>query len=174
MNLKENVAQLIGAVTDRSKSYLSGDLGLEITGTKFQLRDVRELALRDLTSLVSVGGNLGMYIAFSFDEPVMRTVFEAFTDGLDIDPEEESMYMEETAGEVINTIIGNALAEMPAEQGQTIALTPPVVLTQARIITRQKQAYFYSADLTTARGVMTVMCVGPKALFDEKLNYQES
>ncbi len=82
-------------------------------------------------------------------------------------------YMEETAGEILNIIIGNALADMP-KGSSVISLTPPVVLGEAKSIVRHKHAYFYTADISTDLGRMSVMCIGPEDLFTENLEYTEA
>lgn len=169
--IQEDVCKLIQAVTERSVSYLKDEMELDVQGIDSQLENVKSLTLRSITALVSVGGNLGLYLAFSFEDAVIRRIFEAYTDDIDVAPEEEDEYIEETAGDVINTVVGNALATM-SEGGQTISLTPPVVIAQARSLVRQKDAYFYKADLKTDTGVLSVMCIGPGDIFDEKLNYK--
>lgn len=173
MGVKQEAQLLIAAVTKRSIGFLKEDIEMEVSAIEYNLQDLTSLKLRYLTSLVAVGGNLGMYIAFSFDEPVIRHIFEMFTSDIELDPEDADMYLGDTAGEVINTIIGNALGEMP-KGDSVISLTPPVVLSHAKSVSRQKNAYFYTADLQTASGTMSVMCIGPEELFDDKLDYKES
>jgi len=115
MGLRVDVKRLIDAVTNYCVEYLQNDMELEIQGLEYTLQDVKSINLRHLTALVAVGGNLGLYIAFSFDEPVIRHLFNVFTEGLELDDTEEGAdsYVEETAGEILNTVIGNALADMP-------------------------------------------------------------
>jgi CheY-specific phosphatase CheX len=73
---------------------------------------------------------------------------------------------------VVNTIVGNALSEAP--DGTTaISLTPPVVMSQAKSLICHKNAYFYLSDLRTPLGVVSIMYIGPKALFDETLESRE-
>lgn len=175
MGLRVDVKRLIDAVTNHCVEYIQSDMGMEIEGMEYRLQDVKSLILRHMTALVAVGGNLGLYIAFSYDEPVIKFLFEAFTEGLDLDPEDEEAmsYKEEAAGEILNTIIGNALADMP-KGASVISLTPPVVLGEAKSIVRHKHAYFYTADIRTQAGCMSVMCIGPEDLFDPDLEYKET
>ncbi|MCP4452980.1 MAG: chemotaxis protein CheX, partial [Planctomycetes bacterium] len=88
----------------------------------------------------------------------------------DIEEDEREEYVEETAGDVINIIVGNATAALQSD-GVVIQLSPPVILTEAKKIGRQKDACFYMADMKTPYGEMTVFCAGPKKLLDEQLNY---
>lgn len=175
MGLRVDVKRLIDAVTNHCVEYVQNDMQLEILGLEYRLQDVKSINLRHLTALVAVGGNLGLYIAFSFDENVIRHLFEQFTEGLDLggDEEETQSYIDETAGEILNTVIGNALADMPRGES-VISLTPPVVLGEAKSIIRHKNAYFYTADITMTPGRMSVMCIGPQSIFDYDLEYLES
>lgn len=174
MGLRVEVKRLIDAVTNYSLEYLQNDMSLEVEGMEYNLQAVKSLELRHLTALVAVGGNLGLYIAFSFDEPLIKHLFSVFTDGLELDTMDASAqsYVEETAGEILNTVIGNALAELPKGES-AITLTPPLVLGEAKNIVRHKQAYFYTADISTPFGRMSVLCIGPKTLFDPDLEYKE-
>lgn len=175
MGLRVDVKRLIDAVTNHCVEYLQNDMSMEIQGMEYRLQDVKSLTLRHLTALVAVGGNLGLYIAFSFDQQVINHLFTVFTEGLDLgeDEEEALSYVEETAGEILNTIIGNALADMP-KGASVISLTPPVVLGEAKSIVRHKHAYFYTADIKTELGSLSVMCIGPEDLFTENLEYTEA
>ncbi len=174
MGLRVDVKRLIDAVTNRCVEYLQDDMNLQVLGMEYDLQDMKVLSLRDLTALVAVGGNLGLYIAFSFDQPVIEHLFEAFTEELDLDNNEEKIeFLEETAGEFINTVIGNALADVPKNE-TVISLTPPVVLGEAKSIVRHKNAYFYIALIKTSIGNLSVMCIGPEKLFSQDLNYKEA
>lgn len=173
MGLRVDVKRLIDAVTNRCVDYLHEESGVEVKGMEYNLQEVKSLTLRYLTSLVAVGGNLGLYIAFSFDEAVIMHLFKSFTEELDLGNEYDESLVDEAAGEIINTIIGNALADVPATGG-VISLTPPVVLGEAKSIVRHRDAYFYTAEIKTGIGSMSVMCIGPEKLFESDLQYKEA
>lgn len=172
MTDKELLKKLIKAVTARNVDYLREEAGLEVSEVRHTLQNLKWLTLSDLTSLVGIGGALGMYVAFSFDNQVIRRIFEIYTRGLEVQPEMEPVYIEETAGDVVNTIIGNALADFP-DNVPAITLTPPIVMSEAKRISRHKDAYFYMSSFVTGSGKLNIMYIGPKDLFDENLDYKE-
>lgn len=172
MTDRELLHQLIESVTRRSVDYLRNEANLDVNQVKNYLQGIKSLTLRDLTSLVSVGGRLGMYIAFSFDMKVIKRIFAMYTAGLDIPEDMESAYIEETAGDVVNMIIGNSLGDLPSNS-QAISMTPPLVISEAKSVSRHKDAYLYMSDLSVEGGMVSVLYIGPKELFDEKLDFQD-
>ena len=172
MTDRELLHQLIESVTRRSVDYLRNEANLDVNQVKNILQGIKSLTLRDLTSLVSVGGQLGMYIAFSFDIKVIRRIFAMYTAGLDISEDMESAYIEETASDVVNMIIGNSLGDLP-NNGQAISMTPPLVISEAKSVSRHKDAYLYMSELSVEEGMVSILYIGPKKLFDENLDFQD-
>ncbi|NDV25613.1 chemotaxis protein CheX [Desulfovibrio sp. JC010] len=169
MSEKETIKSLITAVEHRCRNYLQDEMELPVKTVEHAPQQVKSLTLKDMTALVSLGGSFNVYIAFSFEMKVMKQIFNTYTADIEIDPDEEDMYIEETAGDVINTVIGNAMAEIP-EDSVAISLTPPVVLPGARNITRHKDAYFFMTDFITELGTMSVMYIGPMKFFTTNLD----
>lgn len=168
--MASDVQKIMDIITGQTATFLAEEVDITVENTSFHLEDVNRLQLKHLTSLLSVGGNINMYLVFSFDEKLMNRIFEVYTDDLEIEEDELEEYIEETAGDVINIIVGNATSALQSD-GVVIQLSPPVILTEAKKIARQKDACFYMADMTTPYGEMTVFCAGPRKLLDEQLNY---
>lgn len=108
---------------------------------------------------------------FSFDEPLIHKIFEIYAGDLDISAEEQEQMMEETAGDLLNIVVGNVLNAF-TDKGERTSMTPPLTVTAAKSIIRHKNAMFNVADLKTKYGTVSVFCIGPKALFDQELNYR--
>lgn len=171
--LRVEIERLIQAVARRSVTFLREEMGLEVEEVARTPQCVTRLVLRDTTAMVSVGGNMGVYIALSFDAPAIRHIFLAYTQDLDIPSDQEPTYIDETAADVVNTIVGNALSDAP-DGATAISLTPPVVMSQAKSLICHKDAYFYLSDLCTPLGDISIMYIGPKSLFDETLESREN
>ncbi|AGW12482.1 chemotaxis protein CheX [Megalodesulfovibrio gigas] len=168
-----NCPQLVRAVAARATSFLQEEVDIDVQGCEFHLEDVLQLQLGYLTSLMSVECAQKLYLALSFDEPLILRAFERYTEDLEIDDAERSQYLEETAADLVNIIVGNATAAFSDSGAPAIQLSPPVLITQGKNIFRHKEAQFFRAMLHTEYGVLDVFCIGPKRLFDEKLNYIE-
>jgi hypothetical protein len=95
-----------------------------VTGQSQHLDDVQRLNLKHLTSIMSATGNSKLYLAYSFDEPLIAKAFEAYCQDLDIDEDERAAYVEETAGDIINYHVGNALADLEARAGPSACPRP--------------------------------------------------
>jgi CheY-specific phosphatase CheX len=95
-----------------------------------------------------------------------------YTAELTIAPEEEALYMRETASEVVNVIVGNCTADL-ASQGGLVTLSPPVLALGARTIQGRPKTAIAALTLTYPEGALDVVFVGPKLLFDDHLNYME-
>jgi len=165
-----DVKAFLDALTARTKAFFQEELGLKTTTAGLHFDDVQKLDLRHLTAILSATGQLKLYLAYSFDAPLIEAAFAAYTADLDIAEEEREDAMQETAGDIINIIVGNALADV-AGQGPTIALSPPIILTEAKSVMRHRGAKFASAELTAAAGTLAIHLIGPGELFDDALEY---
>jgi len=70
------------------------------------------------------------------------------------------LYIEETAGDMINIILGNVLAEFQ-QKGRAFALSTPIIVNEAKSIARYKNHKFYTAELETDSGTMSIFCIIP-------------
>jgi len=114
-----------------------------------------------LTTLITVGGNLNINVIFSFDENLIETIFAAYTKEIEIPPEEHLENLEETAGDVINIILGNATADFTTK-GYIIPISPPMVIPAAKSVIRYKNAKFHGCILHTDHGDMSLLFMGIK------------
>lgn len=165
-------SRLVQAIGDRTVSYLKNELTIPVRGTEVHMRDVKRMQLLHLTSILSVEADIRMLIAFSFDRELTERVFIASTEGLEITEDEAEMMREETVSELINIIVGNAMADLAAT-GTIIPISPPIIISEAKNITRNKGATFYSLDIVTDSGMLSIHFIGPRELFDLNLNYVE-
>jgi len=120
---------------------------------------------------VGVGSKAGLYIAFSYDDALIRMLAKLYTAGISVGPDEEELYVGETASDVVNVIVGNITAEL-AKPEEIITLSPPVLVAGARTIRGHRKTTVAVLTLSFAEGALDVEFVGPKILFDERLNYR--
>lgn len=165
-------SQLVRAIGKRSVEYLKSDLGIPPRDVSLNMEDVKRMKLRYLTSILAVEADIRMLIAYSFDQDLAEQVFIASTEGLEIADDEQEMMREETVTELINVIVGNAMADL-ADKGATIPISPPYVINEAKSITRPREATFYTMDLGTDSGILSIHFIGPRELFDLNLDYVE-
>ncbi|EFL52277.1 conserved hypothetical protein [Solidesulfovibrio fructosivorans JJ]] len=165
-----DIQEFLGALTRRTEAFFNDELGIVFTGRGSQIDDVQKLDLKSVTAIMSATGALKLYLAYSFDAPLIDAAFAAYTADLDIAEDEREDAVQETAGDIINIIVGNALADLAAN-GPTIALSPPIILTEAKSVMRHRGAKFASAELRADAGHMSIHLIGPGELFNDSLEY---
>ena len=89
---------------------------------------------------------------------------------LSVAPEDESLYMRETASDVVNIIVGNCTSDLD-RCGEVVTLSPPVLALGAKTIQGRPKTAIAVLTLRFTEGVLDVAFVGPKLLFDDHLNY---
>lgn len=165
------VMQIMQSVITRTRAYFEGELGIGMAETNSNAGHLDTLTLLDMTAIIGMGGAINLLIAFSFQDGLINAMYEQMTDGLGIQPDEVDMYREAAAGETVNTILGHCTEDLQKLDRRGIAMTPPVILDRVKTIRRMKNAMFYTQNLDTALGCMTISLVGPRELFNTNLEY---
>lgn len=163
---------IVNFILKRAQNFLTEEVFLELVSTEITCDKTNMLNLKSITAIQGINSNIGLFIAMSFDEPIITKIYDVMTEGLDIPEDERQLYVEETAGEILNIIVGNATSDFQIK-GNAIKVSPPIIIKDAKNIIRHKDAYFYTANLETDVGEISLYIVGPRDLFDQTLNYRE-
>ena len=164
--------KLIRIIADQTKSFLQKEIGIRVSNVNLTQEPLNSLKLSYLTSLISVNNYVNMFFAFSFEKQILFSILDEFTDGSDYPAQEEDIYLEEAASEMLNIVVGNATASF-APKDTSISISGPIVITEAKSIIRHNNATFYSVEIETSAGTLYIYLLGPKHLFDNQLNYVE-
>lgn len=167
----DEVEQVMQSAIARTRGYFDSEFKVSVDEVDCGAGDLDSLTLLDMTAIIGMGGGINLLIAFSFDEGLINTLYQRMTDDLDVQPDEVQMYREATAGEVVNTILGNCTMDLQKLGQQIISMTPPIVLDHTKTIRRMKNSMFYTQTLHTKFGSMTISLVGPRELFNTNLDY---
>jgi len=169
MGLDTNIIPLMmDSILERTRAVLASETGLTVTGIERIDGDADRLELHDITAIVGLGGPLSLLVAFSFENPLLDAMFRRFTADIEVPEDEIDLYMRETAAEIVNTILG--LCTTDAHQDQIIRLSPPLIVDDARGISRPKNAVFASMCIHTAQGCVDVSIITPRELIDRDLD----
>ncbi|MBU2711325.1 chemotaxis protein CheX [Zooshikella harenae] len=166
-----DIGHVMALIANRAKEILVEEASIEVQRTDFVLEDVQLLTLRDYTSILSMGGPVNMMIAFSFDMSLLHYLMNCFMSGIEFPPEEKEVYLEETGSDLLNTIIGNCTALLGCKE--LVHFSPPVAFSGGKSLVKHRHAQFYRTTLQTQFGDLVIICVGPKDMFDQYLNYLE-
>lgn len=169
---QSRVRRLMQAIGKRTIEFLKEELEIPVNRVRQAGEDVVRMQLRALTSILALDAEFRLLVAFSFDERLAEQVLRASAAGLEITDEERAEMREEAVAEMINIVAGNAITGLAAA-GKTINITPPIVINEAKTITRHKGATFRTIEITTAHGMMDINFVGPKDIFTMNLDYAE-
>lgn len=168
---KTIIPRVMASILGQTREVLSAEAVIAVDGAETFDCEVSKLQLHDMTVIAGLGGPISLLIAFSFDTPLMNALFARVTADIDIPADETELYRRETAAEIVNTILGLCTSDLQNIE-DSIALSPPVVVEDARCIHRPKNAVFASMRIRTEKGIVSVGFVGPRELFDDHLNYQ--
>ncbi|HEY1614347.1 MAG TPA: chemotaxis protein CheX [Rhizomicrobium sp.] len=169
--MDQEICTVLKIVEQRTVAFLRDELGMEAVGVDHQLLQDEAVILRAVTAIVGVGSRAGLYIAYSYDATLIRAMTKAYTAELSYAPEDEALYMRETASDIVNVIVGNCTAEL-AKRGELITLSPPVLMVGARTIQGRPKTAIAAVTFRFPEGALDVAFVGPKLLFDDYLNYR--
>lgn len=167
--LDREIAAVMEVVAQRTISFFRDELELRPSAVDCRTHHEKSLRLRAVTAIVGVGTSVGLYIAYSYDDALIRTITQRHTAGISIPPEESELYVRETASDVVNIIIGNCTADL-AQRGELVALSPPVLMAGARTIQGRSESTIAALTLSFGMGALDVAFVGPKMLFDDQLS----
>jgi CheY-specific phosphatase CheX len=171
IQLDHELTTVINVIEERTIAFLSGQFGLVADRIDRRRTHTESVVLRSMTAIVGVGSGAGIYIAYSYDDTLIRAMMKLYTAGLSIAPEEEELYIQETASDIVNVIVGNSTADL-AKRGECITLSPPVLIVGARTIQSRRETACAALTLNFSMGVLDVTLVGPKIRFDDHLIYQ--
>lgn len=170
--LNELSIKVMQSILTRTRAYFESEFGIGMNETDSNAGHVDEITLFNMNAIIGVGGVVNLLIVFSFKDGLLNTLYERMTDGLDIQADEVEMYHEEAAREVVNIILGHCTIDLQKLDSRgVIVMTPPVILDRVKTIRRMKEAMFYTQNMDTEMGGMTVSLVGPINLFNKKLDY---
>jgi CheY-specific phosphatase CheX len=165
--------QFLDRLLYRAKQFLE-------TEGKVPVRDVRpvqgqldRMELKDLTSILTVEDRLKLIVAFTFDRPLLEAMFQGYAEGVSVSPEEEFSLMEETAGDSINIVVGNALEDFQLP-GYAFTLSTPIIIHEGKSIQRYKQSKLTAGEIQTDRGSMLLLCITPGIYYKKTLDLEAS
>jgi CheY-specific phosphatase CheX len=168
--LDREIAAVMEVVAGRTIAFFREELEMRPVGVDCRMHHEKSLQLRSVTAIVGVGTTAGLYIAYSYDETLIRAITKRHTAGISFSPEEAELYTRESASDIVNIIVGNSTSSL-AQRGELISLSPPVLMAGARTIQGRKESTIAALTLSFGDGELDVAFVGPKILFDDQLSY---
>ncbi|MBF0572429.1 MAG: chemotaxis protein CheX [Desulfamplus sp.] len=159
-----SIKRVMDIISLRTINFLSDEMDIHVDRQDIRPISNNRLELNHITSVITIGSTPHIFIIFSYEKEFINKIFEIYTKELDIRVEERAEYIEETAGDLLNIIVGNSIAEFI--NGVAISLSPPIVIASAESIAKSRAVKFFVNDLTTSYGNLRIFCIGPNELFE--------
>lgn len=154
----EKYREIIEVVTDNCINYFENEFDMDVISKKIFLKDVSKINLDYLTSIITSKGHLPALFAFSYEKPLIDKLFQLFTEGIDVDEDEVDVYLEESACEIMNIVIGNATGSLE-KANSLLTLSPPIVLKEAKNLINKKDSEFYNSVISTSCGNVNIYLI---------------
>ena len=152
-----------------TRQYLAECLEMEILSEQMLGTDLDEVALRDLTAILSLGGASSVMVAFSVDLSLALEIRRIETRDLRLPGEDAALYLHAALAEMANVVLGHCTADL-ATGTAVVTLSTPVVIESKRLLTRPDQTRFAQVAFDTPHGRLDIACIAPRDRFDAQLN----
>lgn len=126
-----DASKFMESIVQRTVLFLAEDAAVNARDVNYELSDVQKLQLKEITSIITVEDDAKMTLAFSFDRTLIYKIFVQYSQGIEIDQSEIEMYIEETAGDMINIVLGNVLAQFQRND-RSFAVSTPLVTSHGQ------------------------------------------
>ncbi|MFQ3619610.1 MAG: chemotaxis protein CheX [Spirochaetales bacterium] len=163
--------RFLNNLLERTRQFLEEEGKVPVTQTIVLPDSLDRVDLKELTSILTVEDRLKLIVAFSFDRRLIEAVFEGYTMGLSVSPEEKEAIVEETAGDCINLVVGNALLDFQLP-GYAFTVSTPIIINEGKSIQRYKQSHITRGEIVTERGKMFVLCITPGIYYKKTLELE--
>ncbi len=156
MSKTSEIKYIIKITTDRTICYLEDEVCVELENKDYKLSKIVPVEKRYTTTQMSITGSININIAFCFDQTLIKKIFTAYTADLEIPLKKQSQYLDETAGDMINIILGNATADL-ANPGSALEISTPLVIKDIESIIQDKDTNINVSNLHTDHGNMSIL-----------------
>lgn len=160
--------EFIKIVVELADVFLENEGGIFNIEAEYIENHVDKLELKDITSMIFMEDKLRMTLAFSFDDSMLKYIFRKYSEGLDIDESEYQSCVEETAGDMINIVLGRALGVFIKDK-VLFHLSPPIIINKAQSIASYKDTKYYNVNLTTEYGSLSIIMIIPGEKFKSRI-----
>ena len=162
----------MASILARTRAFLASEAVIGVETAEGLDCDLDNLRLYDVTAVAGLGEGVDLLVAFSFENGLLDVLFEHIAADIVVAESEVAHFRRETAAEVTNIILGLCTADLQ-NGDEVISLSPPQVIEGERSIRRPRHAVFAAMAIHTSRGCLDVKLIGPRDLFDERLNHRQ-
>lgn len=160
----EDMENFIGAITKRTVCFLKGELEIEVISENYEFHEEEYINLMGLTSIISVGDYNKITVVFNYDDLLLNEIFIRYTKNIKIEESQTELYIDETALDLINIIVGNVLSEF-GRPDVIFNISTPLIISEADYAYKFKDTKACITTIKTEFGEMHILCITPDNRF---------
>jgi CheY-specific phosphatase CheX len=125
----EDAKKILDVIVTGADDFLKSEIGVLVNSHSQHDEVVGRFYLKPLTALMSISGEFKLNITFSFDTDLIEQIFKVYCSEIDIGEDEKLQYIDETASDMINIVIGNSTGLLSAG-GTIVDISVPYVINE--------------------------------------------
>ena len=160
---KEEVTAFIEHAMAYFSQYMKESYGIKTESMDILEEAHKTCVVRSITSLLYVKEDSKVLVMMSFERILIERLFEGFANGLDIETDEKEECLQETAGDMINIVVGRVLEKIDFLE-KPLYFTPPIVIDEAKSFYRKSESSVVKGIIRTVNGNV-ICCIYPKNIY---------
>lgn len=145
-------------LTERLVEFLDYQLNIETVETQLALNNIQKMQLNPITALINVENQIKVIILISYEQPLFDQIFQRYTADLNIEEHEKEDALIDSAGDIINIVVGNTLAEVDNKK-HSVIMSPPLIIKDGKQIACKRDTLFYKANVITTQGQLDIYLI---------------
>jgi len=162
----QTIERMMASAYQWTRSFLNEEMNMEVMGYTQSSDNIDAFAVHDTTAIIGVGG---LMMAFTFQSRLLDELTDRFTSDIQVPADQREIYRRESAAEIVNIIAGHCTMDMQ-HSDSVVALSPPVIIDEAKSIQLPRNAVFNSLSISTENGNIDISLVGFNKVLGTQLN----
>lgn len=156
----EDIKKFLDAVAKRTISILRDEIKINSSKADYACYEKSHFDLIGLTSIISIEDYNKITVVFNYDASLIQEIFIRYTKSIKIPEGETQLYIDETASDLINVIIGNVLSQF-GQFDYAFNISTPLVLSGSEYVAKFNGIKAYTTKIKTEFGKMQIFCIVP-------------
>ena len=145
--MNNNIKKTLELLSKRIIEYIKQDLQLDQIDSDFTIQDVCHIQYNDISTFISLNGNLSGTIGLSISNNLAKILVKHFIYG-EVDEDTLSELASENVAETLNITLGNIIKDLDqVKLGGTVDISTPYTLHNSVNITKKKNGTMYLSKI---------------------------
>lgn len=158
----EDMEKFISSITKRTVCFLKEELEIEVISENYEFHEEEYINLTGLTSIISIGDYNKITVVFNYDDLLLNEIFIRYTKNIKIEESQTELYIDETALDLLNIIVGNVLSEF-GKLDVIFNISTPLIINETEYAYNFKDTKAWITTIKTEFGQMNILCNVPSS-----------